>query len=170
MPAARHGYRCSRGEDQHHDPFLQQSPRTTLQQVLLARGSDEWQVDIAAQTLRLLPALERLQIRFSFDDEEPPQDLLGTLLPRRLSVSLDAATVAAAAEAGMALPLGMPAVPPILRNLLHLALIFPPRSVIPPTAHLPETLSTLTQVRVWIASGWAAGCGVANARRAVGPA
>lgn len=93
------------------------------------------------------PACQPVQIRFSFDDEHPPSDLLGTLLPRR--VSLDAAAAAAAAEAGVALPLsgGALAAAPVLASLRHLALVHPPRSVIPPTAHLPDALSTMTQAR-----------------------
>lgn len=35
---------------------------------------------------------------------------------------------------------------PGMPQLQHLALVFPPRSVIPPTAALPDALSTLTRV------------------------
>lgn len=115
----------------------------------LARGGQEWQPELAAQVLRLLPALQRLQFRFAFDDEHPPTDLLGTLLSRQ--ASMDAASVAAAAEAGVALLQtrdGGLGTAPVLASLRHLALIHPPRSVIPPTAHLPDALSTMTQARV----------------------
>lgn len=62
--------------------------------------------------------------------QEPPEGLLSLLLP---------SGPAAAPGAAMDARLGMP-------QLQHLALIFPPRSVLPPTAPPPDALSTLTQV------------------------
>ncbi|KAI7844570.1 hypothetical protein COHA_001928 [Chlorella ohadii] len=52
-------------------PFAQQFTR--LEQVYLAKGSEDWQPAVAAAVLRQLPALQRLQFRFSFDDEQTPQ-------------------------------------------------------------------------------------------------
>ncbi|PRW58407.1 nuclear pore complex NUP50A-like isoform X1 [Chlorella sorokiniana] len=115
-------------------PVAQQFTR--LEQVCLAKGSEDWQPAVAAAVLRQLPALQRLQFRFSFDDEQTPQDLVGLLLqlPQQPALPLPVGGV----------PPQPP--PPILRQLRHLALIFPPRSVIPPTANLPDCLSTLTQL------------------------
>ncbi|KAL4421989.1 hypothetical protein ABPG77_011012 [Micractinium sp. CCAP 211/92] len=103
---------------------------TQLEAVVLSRGAADWQPAVAAGVLRELPALRRLQIRFSFDGEEPPEGLLSLLLP---------SGPAAAPGAAMDARLGMP-------QLQHLALIFPPRSVLPPTAPPPDALSTLTQL------------------------
>ena len=64
----------------------------------------------------------------------PSQDLVGLLLHAQQAAQLPP-------MAGP--PQSSP--PPILQQLRHLALIFPPRSVIPPTANLPDCLSTLTQ-------------------------
>ena len=64
----------------------------------------------------------------------PLQDLVGLLLHAQQAARLPP-------MAGV--PQSSP--PPILQQLRHLALIFPPRSVIPPTANLPDCLSTLTQ-------------------------
>ncbi len=43
-----------------------------LQAVVLSRGAADWQPAVAAGVLRELPALRRLQIRFSFDGEVGP--------------------------------------------------------------------------------------------------
>jgi hypothetical protein len=105
-----------------------------LTSVFLARGGDAWQPTAAARVLGLLPALARLQFRFSFGEEAPPQDLLSVLLapqPRQLS---------AAAPPAVALL-------PSLRQLEHLSLVYPIRNVVPPTERLPAALSELTQVR-----------------------
>ena len=71
-----------------------------------------------------------------------PQDLVGLML-RQAAPSPTA--IALAAEAGIAVPPASPP-PPLLRSLRHLALIFPPRSVVPPSAHLPDSLSLMTQL------------------------
>ncbi|PSC76901.1 Leucine-rich repeat-containing 40 [Micractinium conductrix] len=105
-----------------------------LESVFLARGGEDWQPWVAACVLQQLPSLERLQFHFSFDDEEPPQDLLQLLL---LPDAAAAALGGAAAAAGLG---------PGLPTLNHLALVYPPRSVIPPTSPLPDALSTMTQL------------------------
>ena len=64
----------------------------------------------------------------------PLQDLLQLLL---LPDAAAAALGGAAAAAGLG---------PGLPTLNHLALVYPPRSVIPPTSPLPDALSTMTQV------------------------
>lgn len=48
-------------------------PALPLQQVYLGKGGDDWQPAVAASVVRHLPALQHLQFRFSFDDEQPPQ-------------------------------------------------------------------------------------------------
>lgn len=101
-----------------------------LETVYLCRGGADWQPAAAARTLHRLPSLQRLQIRFSLSEEAPPQDLVSLLLlPRPAPL----APAAAAAAAG-------------LQQLRHLALIYPIRSVVPPTEALPDAMSTLTQV------------------------
>lgn len=97
-------------------------PTASLQQVYLGRGAADWQPMAAVHVLRRVPSLARLQFRFSFDDEQQPQDLVGELLRPAPGAAL-----------------------PALRHLRHLALVFPPRSIVPPTAHLPDCMSTLTQ-------------------------
>ena len=106
----------------------------------LARGGDDWQPEAAACTLPLLPVLRLLEFRFSFDEEEPPQNLPSLLLlpqPRP----------------GVPLLPPPPQQPPSLHHLRqqlqHLVLVFPIRSVIPPTEHLPDEMSTLVQVGGW---------------------
>jgi hypothetical protein len=105
--------------------------------VYLARGGDNWQPEAAACTLPQLPALRLLEFRFSFDEEEPPQNLPSLLL---------------LPQPGPGLPLLPPLQqqPPSLHHLRqqlqHLVLVFPIRSVIPPTEQLPDEMSTLVQV------------------------
>ena len=105
-----------------------------LQSVRLARGGDDWQPEAAACTLQLLPALRLLEFYFSFDEEEPPQNLLSLLLLPQ-------------PQPDLLLPPQQPQ--QLHQQLQHLALVFPIRSVIPPTHQLPDELSTLTQVGGW---------------------
>lgn len=82
--------------------------------------------------------------------QEPPQDLLSLLLLP------DAAAAAAVAGIG-----GAAALRPGMPQLQHLALVFPPQSVVPPTTQLPDALSTLTQVgigRPWGCCALKLGC------------
>lgn len=102
-------------------PALHPLPSHPLQQVYLACGGADWGAPDAAEVLRKLPALQRLHFRFSFDDEHPPQDLLNVML-----------------RPG-------PPPPPVLSQLRHLAVVWTPRSVIPPSSHLPAAMATMTQ-------------------------
>lgn len=140
---AAHSQRCSRGTDHCCPPTRSLPALPPVQQVYLGRGGEGWQPAVAARALSRLPALARLEFRFSFDYEDPPQDLLGELLLRPLR--------------------GVPGAAPPLRQLSHLALVFPPRSVSPPTAHLPDSLSELTQAG---GGGGACGAGACTALRA----
>lgn len=58
---------------QHGTPCPAACHALPPQQVYLAKGSEDWQPAVAAAVLRQLPALQRLQFRFSFDDEQTPQ-------------------------------------------------------------------------------------------------
>ena len=105
------------------------APPHLLQAVYLARGGDDWQPEAAATALSLLPSLKRLQIRFSLGEDEGPEQLLSLLLPPPPPPLSDAQEVAGSLPA-----------------LCHLALIYPVRSMMPPTQPLPCTMSMLTGV------------------------